>query len=184
MKKGQAGQEPTTSGLTKEDQDALWKSHPYMSDHIHGKLLLCIGRPVMICNNKATELCVTKGQEATVAGWHACDGPYGYQILETLFVQLVNLSKDVQLADLPMNVIFLTKLTFSIQCKAKSDQSLQIKHQQISILLNFAITDYGSQGKTRVTNVTWVWMQVDLILSMSYLQYVLRTPSLLKQLNL
>ena len=151
--KGRTRKEPTLSGLTREDQDALWESYPHMSDHVPGKLSLCVGMPVMIRNNKATELCVTKGQEAIVAGWDACDGPSGHQILETLFVQLINPPKDVQLADLPMNVIPLTKLRSSIKCKAKSDQSLQIRCQQIPILLNFAMTDYASQGKTRVTNV-------------------------------
>jgi len=124
-----------------------------MSDHVPGKLSLCVGMPVMIRNNEATELCMTKGQEAIVAGWDACDGPCGHQILETLFVQLINPPKDVQLADLLMNVIPLTKLRSSIKCKAKSDQSLQTRRQQIPILLNFAMTDYASQGKTRVTNV-------------------------------
>ena len=55
----------------------------------------------MIRNNEATELCVTKGQEAVVVGWDAFCGPYDHQILETLFVQLKNPPKDVQLADLP-----------------------------------------------------------------------------------
>ena len=151
--KGQILQEPTLSGLTRADQDALWESYPHMSDHVPGKLSLCVGMPVMIRNNEATELCVTKGQEAIVVGWDTGDGPYGHQILETLFVRLVSPPKDVQLADLPVNVIPLTKLTSSIQCKARSDQTLQIKRQQIPVLLNFAMTDYASQGKTRVINV-------------------------------
>jgi hypothetical protein len=144
---------PTLSGLTRADQDALWECYPHMSDHIAGKLSLCIGMPIMIRNNEATELCVTKGQEAVVVGWDASSGPYEHQILETLFVQLVNPPKDVQLADLPKNVIPLTKTVSSIQCKARSDQLLQIKRQQVPVLLNFAMTDYASQGKTREYNV-------------------------------
>jgi hypothetical protein len=124
-----------------------------MTEHVPGKLSLCIGMPVMIRNNEATELCVTKGQEAAVVGWDASEGPYGHQVLETLFVQLITPPKNVQLADLPMNVVPLTKMTSSIQCRAQSDQTLQIKRQQIPILLNFAVTDYASQGKTRMTNV-------------------------------
>ena len=111
-------QVPTLSGLTKADQEALWECCPHMSNHIPAKLSLCVGMPVMIRNNKATELCVTKGQEAVVVGWDASDGPYDRQVLETLFVQLINPPKDVQLADLPMNVIPLTKTMSSIQCKA------------------------------------------------------------------
>jgi hypothetical protein len=32
--------------------------------------------PVMIRNNDATELCITKGQEGYVVGWQSSDGPY------------------------------------------------------------------------------------------------------------
>jgi hypothetical protein len=156
---------PTLSGLTRADQEALWECHPHMSDHIPGKLSLCVGMPVMIRNNEATELCVTKGQEAVVVGWDAYDGPYGHQVLETLFIQLILPPKNVQLADLPMNVVPLTKTTNSIQCRTQSDQSLQIKRQQVPILLNFAMTDYASQGKTRATNV------VDLGYSRDHLSY-------------
>jgi hypothetical protein len=104
MKKTDALKEPTLSGLTRADQEALWECHPHMSDHIPAKLSLCVGMPVVICHNEATELCITKGQEAVVVGWDAIVGPYGRQVLETLFVQLLQPPKDVQLADLPMNV--------------------------------------------------------------------------------
>jgi len=153
MKKTDALKEPTLSGLTRADQEALWECHPHMSDHMPAKLSLCVGMPVMIRHNEATELCITKGQEAVVVGWDAVAGPYGRQVLETLFIQLLKPPKDVQLADLPMNVVPLTKLTNSVQCKARSDQLLQIKRQQVPVLLNFAMTDYASQGKTRPDNV-------------------------------
>jgi hypothetical protein len=154
-KRGQQSfiKEPTLSGLTQVDQEALWDCYPHMSDQIPGKLSLCVGMPVIIRSNEATELCVTKGQQAAVVGWDAFEGPYGRLILDTLFVQLINPPKQVQLADLPINVIPLTKITTSIQCRAKSDQSLQIKRQQVPVLLNFAITDYASQGMTRINNV-------------------------------
>jgi hypothetical protein len=116
--------EPTLSGLTKADQEALWECYPHMSDHVPARLSLCVGMPVIIRSNEATELCVTKGQEAAVVGWDACGGPYGRQILETLFVQLLKPPKDIQVSDLPMNVIPLTKTSTSIRCKAKSDQCL------------------------------------------------------------
>jgi hypothetical protein len=60
--------EPTLSGLTRTDQDALWDCHPHMSDHIPAMLSLCVGILMMIRNNEATEPCVTKGQEALVIG--------------------------------------------------------------------------------------------------------------------
>ena len=55
--------------------------------HIAGKLSLCIGLPIMIHHNFATELCITKGQEGYVyLQWDQkkqC-------ILDTLFVKLKN----------------------------------------------------------------------------------------------
>lgn len=145
--------EPTLSGLTKADQEALWECYPHMSDHVPARLSLCVGMPVMIRSNEATELCVTKGQEAVVVGWDARDGPYGRQVLETLFVRLVKPPKDVQISNLPTNVIPLVKISTNVQCRAKSDQSLRIKRLQVPVLPNFAMTDYSSQGKTREYNV-------------------------------
>ena len=48
-------------------QNALWNCSAHSSDHFPGKLSLCLGMLVMIRNNDATELCITKGQEAYVA---------------------------------------------------------------------------------------------------------------------
>jgi hypothetical protein len=39
----------------------------YFQKYIPAKLELCIGMPIMIRNNDATECCITKGTEATVA---------------------------------------------------------------------------------------------------------------------
>ena len=47
-------------------QDALWNLRHSASEHIPGKISLCIGLPVMIRNNDATELCITKGQEGHI----------------------------------------------------------------------------------------------------------------------
>jgi hypothetical protein len=146
-------QEPALTGLTWDDQEALWDCSPHMSDHVTGKLSICVGMPVMIRNNEATELCITKGQEAVVIGWDSFEGLYGRQVLETLFVHLISPPKNIQLADLPSNVVSLMKISSSIQCKTKSDQSIRIGRRQVPTLLNFAMTDYSSQGKTRKYNV-------------------------------
>ena len=52
-------------------QNILWNLHHSTSEHVPGKLSLCIGMPVIIQNNDATELCITKGQEGHVVGWDA-----------------------------------------------------------------------------------------------------------------
>ncbi|KAJ7893477.1 hypothetical protein B0H13DRAFT_1485646, partial [Mycena leptocephala] len=66
-------------------QQQLWDAYPSTtSDFIPGKLSLCIGMPVMLRANDATEMCITKGQEAIVVGWDSAVGPSGKDILPTL----------------------------------------------------------------------------------------------------
>ena len=45
----------------------LWDLEHNATEHVPDKLTLCIGMPVMIRYNITTELCITKGQEGTVA---------------------------------------------------------------------------------------------------------------------
>jgi hypothetical protein len=73
-------------GLQKE----LWSLPHGSTEHIPGKLSICVGMPVMLHYNEATERCMTKGTEATVAGWQASIGPHEKPILDTLFVKLSN----------------------------------------------------------------------------------------------
>ncbi|KAJ7626765.1 hypothetical protein B0H17DRAFT_963196, partial [Mycena rosella] len=92
-------------------QDALRKAMPSTtSDHIPGQLCLCVNMPVMIKANDTTELCITKGQEAIIVGWDSSVGPQGQLILDTLFVKLVKPPRDVQIADLPINVVSAQRL--------------------------------------------------------------------------
>ena len=58
----------SSTNITKADQERLWELPHHATQHFPGKLSLCIGLPVMLQNNDATELCITKGQERTVAG--------------------------------------------------------------------------------------------------------------------
>lgn len=141
--------------LTENVQRLLWTSHPYSSDHIPGRLALCKGMPVMIRYNEATELCVTKGQEAIVKGWTSRDHPQypGHLVLDVLFVELVRPPKPVQIPYLPVNVVPLTKITSSIKAVLPNDLTLNLSRQQVPVLLNFSMTDYASQGKTRDVNI-------------------------------
>ena len=70
----------------------------------------------MIRNNDATELCITKGQEAYVVGWDATEGSQGQNILETLYLELKNPPKNIQLPYLPENVVPISKTSKSIKC--------------------------------------------------------------------
>lgn len=134
-------------------QEMLWNLKHSASDHIPGKLSLCTDLPVMIKNNEATELCITKGQEGFVVGWQEASGPNGQRILDTLFVKLDNPEKIIQLPGLPENVVPLVKTSKCITCVAPNNDHISINRSQVSILPNFAMTDYASQGKTRPINV-------------------------------
>ena len=134
-------------------QQTIWDLPPSSNaKNIPGKLLLCRGLPVIIRLNSATELCMTKGQEATVYNWQATTGSRGQCMLDTLFVKLINPPQTVQLDNLPENVVPLTRTTTNTQCLLPNDATANISRSQVEVLPNFAITDYTSQGKTRLDN--------------------------------
>ena len=134
-------------------QQVIWDLPPSSNlKNIPGKLSLCRGLPVIIRLNSATELCMTKGQEAVVYDWRATTGSRGQCMLDTLFVKLVNPPQTVQLDNLPENVVPLTRTSTNTQCLLPNDATVNISRSQVEVLPNFAITDYTSQGKTRINN--------------------------------
>ncbi|KAJ7890019.1 hypothetical protein B0H13DRAFT_1626522 [Mycena leptocephala] len=135
-------------------QKQLWKATPSStSEHIAGCLRLCIGMPVMIKSNDATELCMTRRQEGIVRGWDESTGPSGQKILETLFVELTKPPRDIQIGDLPLNVVLIPRTTPHITALLHDDTLLSINRDQVNVLPNFSMTDYNSQGKSRNPNV-------------------------------
>jgi hypothetical protein len=140
--------------LTDNIQSLLWDMpHSSNADNLPGKLSLCIGMPVMIRNNGATELCITKGQEATVYSWQTERGSRNQVMLETLFVKLTNPPRSVKFENLPENVVPLTRNANQTVCFLPDDTNVTISRSQVEVLPNFAMTDYASQGKTRNFNV-------------------------------
>ncbi|KAJ7746062.1 hypothetical protein B0H16DRAFT_1313801 [Mycena metata] len=136
-------------------RNKLWNAAPSSnSEHLPGKLLLCLGMPFLLRTNDATELCMTKGQESVVVGWDESIGPDGQRVLDTLFVHLENLPADrtVQIAGLPPNVVPLIRTTTHITVLMEDDTLLSVAREQVTGLLNFAITDYTAQGKSRPEN--------------------------------
>ncbi|KAF9038753.1 hypothetical protein BJ165DRAFT_1352342 [Panaeolus papilionaceus] len=134
-------------------QNLIWDLEPHTSEHVPGKLMLCKGLPVMLKHNDATELCITKGQEARVVGWKAKAGKNNTECLETVFVELINPPKTVRIPNLPDNVVPINSSKHTIKCTLPDDSVLTIEREQVFILPNFAMTDYASQGKTREVNV-------------------------------
>ena len=135
-------------------QNALWAQPSSANTKlIAPKLSICIGMPIMIRHNAATELCITKGQEAEVYSWQSSAGPYNTEVLDTLFVKLIDPPSPVHLDGLPLNVIPLIRTSVSTNCRLPDDSSLMVSRNQIEALPNFSMTDYASQGKTREYNV-------------------------------
>ncbi|KAF8144565.1 hypothetical protein K438DRAFT_1631698 [Mycena galopus ATCC 62051] len=135
-------------------QQQLWDAYPCSTDeHVPGRLSLCIGMPVMIRHNDATELCITKGQEGKVVGWQDALGSQAQNILDTLFVELVRPPRPIQVPGLPLNVVALTRGTKKLWCQLPDDMVVEISREQVLVLPNFAMTDYASQGRTREFNV-------------------------------
>ena len=134
-------------------QTLLWDlPHSSADKHIAGKLSLCIGLPVMIKCNAATELCITNGQEATVVGWQSKLGSKDQLMLDTLFLELNNPPSQVRIDGLRENVVPLTCSTNNITCTLPDDSRITILRSQVEVLPNFAMTDFASQGKTRPFN--------------------------------
>jgi hypothetical protein len=134
-------------------QRLLWEApHGTVSDFIPGKLSLCLDLPVMIRANAATELCITKGQEGTVYAWQAGVGSRGQRVLDTLFVKLTNPPQTVKLDGLPENVVPIVPKCNSVSCRLPDDSTVQISRTQVEVIPNFAMTDFASQGKTRLRN--------------------------------
>ncbi|KAJ6585942.1 hypothetical protein B0H19DRAFT_924510, partial [Mycena capillaripes] len=135
-------------------QEQLWTAPPSAtSEQVPGCLKLCVGMPVMIKSNNATELCITRGQEAIVRGWDESKGPTGKRILDTLFVELINPPHSVTIGNLPENVVPIPRTSTNLIALLEDDTLLSITRDQVLVLQNFSMTDYGAQGKTRNPNV-------------------------------
>ncbi|KAK0435836.1 hypothetical protein EV421DRAFT_1892483 [Armillaria borealis] len=131
------------TALSLQVQIELWNAYPSMNNkHIPGKLSLC----------KATELGITKGQEATVYAWEEGIGSRGQKILESLFVKLILPPSMICIPGLPENVVPLLRTSSSITCVLQDDTKININRSQIEVMPNFAMTDYCSQGKTWPVN--------------------------------
>lgn len=145
----------TLARLSKVIQVKLWSQPPSTSEQIPSKLSLCLGLPVMIRYNEATELCMTRGQEGRVVGWTAQKLPkwQGRRVLDTLYVELLNPPRNVKLPHLPKNVVPMTPNVDTVEAQLPNDEYVTVARKQVPVLPNFAMTDYSAQGKTREYNV-------------------------------
>ena len=142
--------------LNKVLQNIVWNLTPCSTGNVAGKLDLCTGMPVIIKKNIATECCITNGACGVVYGWHSYTIAPGKESLDVVFVKLIDPPKSIQLDGLPENVVPIPKQTVTVQCLLPNDNIINVVRQQVPLLLNFALTDYGSQGKTRKTNACYL----------------------------
>ncbi|RPD55787.1 hypothetical protein L227DRAFT_477824, partial [Lentinus tigrinus ALCF2SS1-6] len=142
-----------TNIVSPELQDMLWDLSHQLSEHHAGKLSICLGMPVMIKVNEATECCVTNGAEGIVVGWTSRPLSEDKFALETLFVKLTAAPRKVQVKGLPENVIPLVHQIRKVKCKLPNGKIIEINRDQVPVVPNFAMTDFASQGRTRPDNV-------------------------------
>ena len=151
-KKSKASGKHMSNEISPTLQKIIWNLPHSATNHFPGKLSLCIGMPVIIRNNDATELCITKGQEGHVLGWQTGRGIHGQLVLNTLFIKLDKPAKTVKIDGLPENVVPITRGSKNIECTFSSDLKEHLHRSQVWVLPNFSMTDYTSQGKTRPKN--------------------------------
>ena len=142
-----------SSVIPRAIQNVLWNVPHGVTKNHPGKLNLCLGLPVMIRMNIATECSVTNGAEAVVVGWKTRPIDQDHMGLDTLFVKLVNPPKSIKLQGLPENVVPISRLAESIRITLSNGDKPTINHTQVPVVPNFAMTDFNSQGRTREFNV-------------------------------
>jgi hypothetical protein len=96
---------------------------------------------------------ILNGAEATVVGWKSIQLKNEYDVLQTVFVRLSDPPVQIRLEGLPPNVVPVSKQTIDIRCELPNGSHLSISREQVPIIGNFAMTDFGSQERTRPWNV-------------------------------
>jgi hypothetical protein len=148
-----SGKSVTQLPVSAFEQNILWNLPPSLSEQHAGKLQLCKGMPVMIKKNEATECCVTNGAEATVYDWNYTTLLDDRKVLTVLFVKLKNPPQNVKLDGLPENVVPLKRSGLTINCSMPNGKLKRFYREQVCVLINFGMSDYASQGRTRPDNV-------------------------------
>ena len=95
---------------------------------------------------------MTRGQEGFVCGWQSKQGSNGQVMLETLFIKLKDPPTTVNVPGLPENIVPVYPTTTNIIAMLPSDEKVYVSRTQVEVLVNFAMTDFASQGKTRPQN--------------------------------
>lgn len=131
----------------------LHKVAPNLTKNSPGAISLCKGIPVMLKRNDATELGITNGAEGTVVDWVVSSLPITDRpLLDVVFVALTNPVRPIQISGLPLNVVPVFRRTERFSLELENGQTRSFHRSQVPIVLNFAMTDYASQGRSRPEN--------------------------------
>ncbi|KAJ3768052.1 hypothetical protein FB446DRAFT_651098 [Lentinula raphanica] len=141
------------NSISEELQKVLWDLPTSAYDLNCPPLLdICFGLPVIIRHNVATELSITKGQKGFIYAWHTAKGDFGQDVLDTVFVLLDNPPNNVQIENLPSNVVPISRRKTSGYVTLPDDTKIHITRNQVDILPGFAMTAHASQGQSLDSN--------------------------------
>ena len=138
--------------ISKELQELLWTLSDDQVENHPGKLELTTHKPITIKYNYDVGNSITNAAEAIVHSWDGYE-QNGKNYLNVLYVQLLGRGSLKKFhPELPTGVVPLTPITRSFKLKYKTS-SLIVSRTQVAAILNFSITDYGSQGKDKPWNI-------------------------------
>ncbi|KIK50951.1 hypothetical protein GYMLUDRAFT_182044, partial [Collybiopsis luxurians FD-317 M1] len=153
--KSQSKKKSSINVIDKSFQELLWQQPPSSHEyHAVPVLSLCIGLPIIIHHNTATELNITKGQCRTVHSWHATKGNFGQLVLDALFVKLTDPRTPVHIEGLPLNMVPMVRQEVKSHVYSPDDTKIIISRLQVDVLLGFAMTTFVSQGQSLELNNT------------------------------
>ena len=104
------------------------------------------------CNDTLQFCYGSGGQEVFVHGWQSKIGSKGQNVLNTLFVKLKDPPSHVRIPGLPKKVVPIFPTTTNVKAMLPNNKKYYINCTQVEVLVNFAMTDFASQGKTRPDN--------------------------------
>lgn len=133
--------------MNKTLQKILWSQYPSSNDrNIAPVLDLCVEMPVIIWYNSATELCITRGQNAFVWNWVSSLGLWNQRMLDVVFVMLDKPLCEIKIPGLLVNIVLLVPRSESIGITLPNGGTLWVTRTQVHMLPGFSISDYSSQG--------------------------------------
>lgn len=81
---------------------------------------------MLIRNNNATDLCITRGQEARVVRWTSQRMQLDHHRLEVIYAELIKPPHGIYVPNLPKNMVPLTRPSETVEARLSTDEYLYI----------------------------------------------------------